>query len=149
MRERLEIDPVDGALLLQPSGRSLHKGLAKADAEAQMAEFFKGTHDHGNGHAWSSLSGFDFGGMPCWLSVWFHDGRLHMVLLGVGLPGAEEEDGWPTQKAIDNEIAFVRRVLHKQLGRNVGNAPVAFPWGTVWSRFDPKGFMASAGVSYL
>lgn len=149
VREHLDIDPADGALVLQPSGRRWRKGLAKADAEAQMADFFKGTHDHGNGHSWSSFSGFDFGGMPCWLSVGFHDGLLHMVLMGVGLPGAEEEDGWPTQKAIDNEIAFMRRALGKQLGRSFGNAPESFPWGTAWSRFDPKGFMASAGVSYL
>jgi len=147
-REALVIAPDDGALVLQPSGRSWHQGLAKAQAEARMAEFFKGTHDHGNGYAWSSFSGFDFGGMPCWLSVGFHEGLLNMVLMGVGLPGAQEEDGWPTQKTIDNEIAFVRRVLHQQLGRNFGNHSVSFPWGEAWSRFDPKGFMASAGLSY-
>lgn len=148
-REALVIDPADGAMVLQPSGRCWRKGLAKADAEAQMAEFFKGTHDHGNGYSWSSFSGFDFGGMPCSLSVGFHEGRLNMVLLGVDLPGADQEEGWPTQKAIDNEVAFVRRVLHKQLGRNFGNHAVSFPWGEAWSRFDPKGFMASAGVSYV
>lgn len=147
-REALVIDPVLGSLVLQPSGRCWHKGLAKGDAEAQMAEFFNHTHDHGNGYAWSSFSGFDFGGMRCWLSAGFHDGLLNQVFMGVGLPGAEEEDGWPTQKAIDNEIAFMRRTLHKQLGRNFGNHEVSFPWGTAWSRFDPKGFMASAGVSY-
>ncbi|MGV3682802.1 MAG: hypothetical protein ACO1PM_24245 [Acidovorax sp.] len=147
-REGLVIDPGDGAMVLRPSGRAWRKGLARADAQVQMAEFFKGTRERGNGYAWLSFSGFEFGGMPCWLSVGFHEGLLTMVLLGVGLPGAEEEDGWPTQKAIDNEIAFVRRALGKQLGRTFGHAPEAFPWGTAWSRFDPKGFMASAGVDY-
>lgn len=147
-RERLEIHPADGSLALQPSGRVVGKGLRRQDVQALLAEFFGGSHAHGNGYAWLSLHGFDLGGKPCWLSLGFHEGLLNMVLIGVGLPGAEEEDGWPTQKAIDNEIAFVRQALGKQLGRHFGNGDVTFPWGTAWSRFDPKGFVASAGLRY-
>jgi len=147
-RERLEINPTDGSLVLQPSGRAVAKGLRREDVQALLAEFFGGSHEHGNGYAWLSFHGFDLGGKPCWLSLGFHDGLLNMVLIGVGLPGAEEEDGWPTQKAIDNEIAFVRQALGKQLGRHFGNGDVTFPWGTAWSRFDPKGFAASAGLRY-
>lgn len=147
-RERLEINPTDGSLVLQPSGRVVAKGLRREDVQALLAEFFGGSHEHGNGYAWLSLHGFDLGGKPCWLSLGFHEGLLNMVLIGVGLPGAQEEDGWPTQKAIDNEIALVRQALGKQLGRNFGNGDVTFPWGTAWSRFDPKGFAASTGLRY-
>ncbi len=148
MRERLEISVADGSMALLPSGIAIGKGLHKADAEVQLGAFFSGSREHGNGYAWLSFQGFDLGGMPCWLSLGFHKDRLNMVLISVDLPGAEEEDGWPTQKAIDREIAFVRQVLRKQLGRSFGSGAESFPWGRAWSQFDPKGFAASAGVNY-
>lgn len=148
MRERLEINPADGSMALLPSGTAIAKGLSKADAEAQLGAFARGSREHGNGYAWLSFQGFDLGGMPCWLSLGFHEGLLDMALISVDLPGAPVEDGWPTKKAIDKEVAFVRQVLREQLGRSFGSGTESFPWGTAWSLFDPKGFTASAGVRY-
>ena len=71
-----------------------------------------------------------------------------MVAMGVSLPGAPLEDGWPTQAAIDAEVAFMRRILATALGRKLTGGLARFDWGEAWARFDPKGFMASSGIRY-
>ena len=70
------------------------------------------------------------------------------VTIGVDLPGATLEDGWPTQVAIDAEVAFMRRTLATALGRKLAGGRARFEWGEAWARFDPKGFMANSGIRY-
>jgi hypothetical protein len=66
----------------------------------------------------------------------------------VSLPNAMLENGWPTRATIDQEISFVRKELGKQLGRTFESGQERFPWGVIWSQFDPKGVLASAGLRY-
>jgi len=68
--------------------------------------------------------------------------------MSVSLPGATLEDGWPTQAAIDAEVAFMRRTLGAALGCKLSGGHAHFNWGEAWARFDPKGFMASSGIRY-
>lgn len=86
--------------------------------------------------------------MLCGLALGFHHGTLTEVHLGVALPDTEKNCGWPTRTAIDKEIAFMRKVFHRQLGREFGDRLEAFSWGVAWSGFDPKGFTATAGIRY-
>ena len=58
------------------------------------------------------------------------------------------DDGWPTRQAIEEELAFMRKALSAQLGIQLGKRDARFPWGRVWSTFDPKGFQASTGLRY-
>jgi hypothetical protein len=97
---------------------------------------------------WLSLHRLSLGGAPAGISLCFHGQQLDMVTMGVDLPGATLEDGWPTQAAIDAEVAFMRRTLATALGRKLAGGHARFDWGEAWARFDPKGFMASSGIRY-
>ncbi len=69
-----------------------------------------------------------------------------MVTMGVDLPGATLEDGWPTQAAIDAESHAPHAGCGA--GAQTGRRHARFDWGEAWARFDPKGFMASSGIRY-
>lgn len=148
MAPSIQVDLADGSVELPALALVIRRGTNQTSAEAMLAEFRKGAVDHGNGYSWSNFHGLTFGGMPCGLALGFHQGALTQAHLGVALPDVKIEGGWPTRQAIDDEIAFVRKVFRDQLGREFGDNPEQFKWGIAWSGFDPKGFMATAGVRY-
>lgn len=148
MAPNIQIDLADGSLSLIEQKLVIHKGMSQTNLERMLSEFQKGAVDHGNGYSWSNFKGLSLGAMPCGLALGFRLGSLTEIHFGVSLPDVTLESGWPTRKAIDAEIAFVRSVFRDQLGREFGDKPEHFKWGTVWSGFDPKGFMATAGIRY-
>jgi hypothetical protein len=83
---------------------------------------------------WLSLHRLSLGGAPAGISLCFHGQQLDMVTMGVDLPGATLEDGWPTQAAIDAEVAFMRRTLATALGRKLAGGHARFDWGEAWAR---------------
>ncbi|AYG57823.1 hypothetical protein CCGE525_02610 [Rhizobium jaguaris] len=113
-----------------------------------MSPWVGGSRDLKNGYEWLQLRGLAFGKHPAGLSLCFHHGKLISSDWGVSLPGAPMEGGWPTQQAIDQEIAFVRRILTALFQTELTTGALEFSWGTVWSKFDPKGFLASHGIRY-
>jgi hypothetical protein len=143
MMTSFTIDPSTGAIhigdaiVLEPRQR-------RAAIEAEVSAWLAHSNDMGNGYAWLHLRGLRFGGHEAGLALCFHDGRLEQASWNVDLPGATLEDGWPTQAAIDDEIAFVRRVLTDDMGLPPGETS----WGEVWSAFDAKGCIASNGLRY-
>lgn len=102
----------------------------------------------GNGYEWLSFHKVTLGKQPCGFAAGFNHGALTEVHFSVSLPDAKLEGGWPTREAIEEELAFVRSQLNAQLGTEPDAASTAFPWGTVWSMSDPKGFQANSGVRY-
>jgi len=133
----------DFAVVLVPHMpvESVHKGFAALPQRAW---------DHHNGYAWIALDipSLRLDGRPASLSLCFFEGRLGMLALGVSLPDDEDEEGWPTEQSSLRQVAFLRRTLAKQLGVSMEEGVADFPWGRVWARFDPKGFMATAGIRY-
>jgi hypothetical protein len=144
MKLAFSFDASDGSMLV--GDRRLGAGQSRRAVERLMAPQVKGRRDFGNGYAWLDLEGLSFGGQPAWLSLCFHRGRLSAANWSVGLPGAPE--GWPTREAIDEEIAFVRSVLAQKIGFASRDGSMTFPWGEVWSLFDPKGDLAASGLRY-
>ena len=139
------IDAQDGALLL--GNRRLVAGQRRRDIERGLGAHVKGGRDFGNGYAWLDLEGLTFAGHPAWLSLCFLHGSLTEASWSVSLPGAPE--GWPTREAIDAEIEFVRAVLAHEIGfAGDAHGCMTFPWGEVWSLFDPKGDLAANGLRY-
>jgi hypothetical protein len=138
------IDRDDGAMLV--GDHRLSAGQSRRDVERLLAAQVKGGRDFGNGYAWLDLEGLSFGGQPAWLSLCFHHGRLSEASWSVALPGAPE--GWPTREAIDEEVEFVRAVLAQEIGFAPSGDSMTFPWGEVWSLFDPKGDLAANGLRY-
>jgi len=122
----------------------LKSGEPRATAELQVSDLIDGSRNHGNGFDWLNLRGLTFGGRPARLSLCFHDSLLEQASWSVRLPDAGTDGDWPTQEAIDAEVAFVHRTLVHDMGIQVGQ----FPWGEVWSSFDAKGFMAANGLRY-
>lgn len=122
----------------------LRAGDHRTTVEPQIIPWLDGSRDHGNGFAWLDLRGLTFGGQPAHLSLCFHGGLLEQASWSVRLPDAELQSGWPTCEVIETEIAFVHRTLASEMGIQAG----AFVWGEIWSRFDPKGFLADNGVRY-
>lgn len=143
MAKAFSIHRDTGGLIIE-GHETLEAGQSMASVVAQMADLAGGTRDLGNGYAWLSLRGLSFGGEPASLSLCFHEGMLEQVSWGVALPHAPMEEGWPTQQASESEVAFIRRVLERDMDIRVG----PMPWGEVYSRFDPKSFMAVSGLRY-
>lgn len=47
------------------------------------------------------------------------------------------------------EINFVRRILVDMFQTELTDGGLVFPWGTVWSGFDPKGFSAATASAIV
>lgn len=119
----------------------------QSEIAPRVAEWLQRSRDHGNGYAWLTLTGLEFGGRSAVLRLGFHDERLAQFDWSVSLSDAPLEGEMPAREAIDNEIAFVRNTLGRQgIALRVGQARM--PWGEVWSMFDAKGGFASNGVRY-
>jgi hypothetical protein len=139
------------AFSISPQTGDLHLGDdialkphdARQSVEPAIAHWLRKSRDMGNGYVWLNLGDL-FSGQPAALALCFKGDRLTEASWSVQLPGAPVEDGWPTREAIDAEVAFVRSALAKEMGL----ASERQSWGSVWSAFDPKGFMASHGLRY-
>jgi hypothetical protein len=148
MTPSLTIDPADGSVYIEDCSLALSKGVGKAEVSAALAQFYHSSADYKNGYEWLRFQGVSFGGQPCGFAVCFHFGALTEIHIGVSLPNAELEGGWPTRRTIDQEVVFMRAELAKQLSRSFQHGRECFSWGEAWSTFDPKGFFASTGVRY-
>lgn len=144
----MNFNPTDGSIQLGTLPRLICPTLSLDEARIAFATLMHGERDVGTGYVWLSLHRLSLGGAPAGISLCFHGQQLDMVAMGVDLPGAALEDGWPTQAAIDAEVAFMRRTLGAALGRKLSGGYARFDWGEAWARFDPKGFMASSGIRY-
>lgn len=127
----LRVDPATGAVHLEGASAVLVGGMARA-ATLEALQGVAAT----------------LGGQPVALLPCFEHGELAELRLGVDLPGAPVRDGWPTQAAIEAEVAFVRAQLQAQLGTLLEAGHARWPWGEVWSLFDAKGWQATAGVRW-
>lgn len=151
-----EIGQMPAAFSIEPEGGAIRLGqcvrLTAFQRRRQVAPLVAswqiGERDFGNGYAWIDLGGLAFGGQPANVSLCFAFGRLEQASWGVRLPDAAPDGGWPTPEAIDEEIAFVRAELARQLGLASIGADSTFGWGVVWSLFDPKAGLASHGLRY-
>ncbi len=138
----------DGSIQLGNLPTLISPTLSLEEARIAFVTLMHGERDVGTGYHWLSLHRLSLGGAPAGISLCFHGQQLDMVTMGVSLPGATLEDGWPTQAAIDVEVAFMKRTLSAALGRKLAGGHARFDWGEAWARFDPKGFMASSGICY-
>ncbi|WP_309753214.1 hypothetical protein [Novosphingobium sp.] len=141
----ITINPLTGSLGV--GNVRLQPRQSKLEFEPQIALLLKGSRDHGNGHEWLYLEGLTFGGQTALLSLCLHFGQLEQASWSVQLPDAPMDGGWPARKAIDEEIAFVRRTLEEG-GFHLSDGSLKFEWGELWSGFDAKGFLASSGLRY-
>lgn len=144
----MKVNPTDGSIQLGTLPSLICPSLSLDEARIAFVTLMHGEHDVGTGYYWLSLHRLSLGGAPAGISLCFHGHYLDMVTISVDLPGATLEDGWPTQAAIDAEVAFMRRTLGAALGCTLSGGHARFNWGEAWARFDPKGFMASSGIRY-
>jgi hypothetical protein len=147
MNADLSFDPGTGAICIGDTTR-LTAFQKKSTVQALVSPWVGGSRDLQNGYEWLQLRGLTFGRHPAGLSLCFHHGKLISVKWGVSLPGAPTEGRWPTQQAIDQEIAFVRQILAVLFQTELITGALEFSWGAVWSTFDSKGFLASHGIRY-
>lgn len=144
----IELSPTTGAITIEGVEMVLAAGLRLDSARSALANFYRRSIDHNNGYEWLSFGGLSFAGRPCNISACFKETKLTEVHLGVSLSDIQEA-GWPSRQDIEREVAFVRAALSKSLHRSFSSGSEKFNWGQVWSVFDPKGFIASAGVRYV
>ena len=145
----LILNATDGSIRLGNLPTPIGPALSLDEARDAFATLMHGERDVGTGYHWLSLRRLSLGGAPAGISLCFHGQQLDMVTMGVDLPGAALQDGWPTQAGIDAEVGFMKRTLGAALGRKLAGGHARFDWGEAWARFDPKGFMASSGLRYL
>lgn len=144
----MKVNPTDGSIQLGTLPSLICPTLSLDEARIAFVTLMHGEHDVGTGYYWLNLHRLSLGGAPAGISLCFHGQHLDMVTISVDLPGATLEDGWPTQAAIDAEVAFMRRTLGAALGCKLSGSHAHFNWGEACARFDPKGFMASSGIRY-
>lgn len=142
------LNATDGRIQLGNLPALIGPTLSLDEARVAFAALVRGERDVGTGYHWLSLHRLSLGGAPAGMSLCFHGQQLDVVSMGVDLPGATLEDGWPTQATINAEVAFMRRTLATALGRKLAGGHARFGWGEAWALFDPKGFMASSGIRY-
>ncbi len=145
----MNLNPADGSIQLGNLPTLIGPTLSRDEARIAFATLMHGERDVGTGYHWLSLHRLSLAGAPAGISLCFHGQQLDMVTMGVDLPGAALENGWPTQAAIDAEVAFMRRTLGAALGCKLAGGRARFDWGEAWALFDPKGFMASSGLRYV
>jgi hypothetical protein len=148
MKPALTISPLDGSVHIVGIALALCKGTTCENTLSELGPLFRAANDFGNGYQWLSFHQVTLGGQPCDFTLGFYLGKLEDAHFNVALPGAKMEGGWPTRRAIEEELAFMKKELAAQLGVKLGRHDVRFPWGRVWSTFDPKGFQASTGMCY-
>ncbi|OBU70481.1 hypothetical protein A9K58_00600 [Stenotrophomonas maltophilia] len=144
----ITLDPADGSIQLGSLPALICPALSLDHARIAFAAWVHGERDVGTGYHWLSLHRLSLGGAPAGMSLCFHGQQLDVVTMGVDLPGAALEDGWPTQATINAEVAFMKRRLGAMLGRKLAGGHARFDWGEAWATFDQKGFMASSGIRY-
>lgn len=148
MKPALSIGPLDGSIRIAGMALVLRKDSTREDAMSALGPLLRRSNDFGSGYEWLSFHEVSLGGQPCTFTLGFHLGKLEDAQFSVELPGAPMDEGWPTRQAIEQELAFMRKALSAQLGIQLGKRDARFPWGRVWSTFDPKGFQASTGLRY-
>ncbi|HEL3215778.1 TPA: hypothetical protein UME35_004224, partial [Stenotrophomonas maltophilia] len=94
------IDATDGSIQLGNLPTLIGPTLARDEARVAFVTLMHGERDVGTGYVWLSLHRLSLGGAPAGINLCFHGQQLDMVTMGVDLPGATLEDGWPTQAAI-------------------------------------------------
>ncbi|MHB8971375.1 MAG: hypothetical protein ACYC3X_23810 [Pirellulaceae bacterium] len=149
MKHSLTFSPADGSIKIAGCAVEITSSLSKAQARAAFASLKLTSMDHGNGYEWLTLHGMSLGGRPCSIALGFCGETLERVHWGVELPNAKLEKGWPTRETSEEEIAFVRNYLGEVFQRSFRTGQETFPWGVVWSTFDPKGYAASSGLRYV
>lgn len=145
-RAVIHVDAKDGTVHI--GSAAVRGGMPLELARDSLEGLLRNERDVGNGYLWLSVSNVAFGGRPGGLSLCFHQGKLEMVTLGVSLPDDELLEGWPTEESSMRQVMFLRKELERQLLVTFQQGVARFSWGSAWSRFDPKGFMATAGVAY-
>lgn len=143
---KLSLD--DGAISVDGIAQKLTAGLSRQAAVAALGSFYTGNVEHKNAIEWVYLQGLSFDGAASGMSLCFERGGLVEVNWSVSLDEAELDGGWPTQEAIDQEIAFVRAALARMSPRGSFSGRERFGWGEVWSEFDEPAFNASSGLRY-
>lgn len=149
MHPSLSFNPANGSIQISSVACPISHGMSKDLVVSVLENFFRTGVNHGNGYEWLMFHQLSFSSKPCGLSLCFHHDILKQVSFGVSmLDRSVDEGGWPTRETIDAEIFFIRQVLAELFSRSFSTGHEQFPWGTVWSDFDIKGFQASSGIRY-
>lgn len=148
MSAELTLSFDDGSFAIAGCPLSIGVGLEHRAAMDALGKFYNGGVDHRNGYQWIYLDGLSFGGVPAGMSLCFLRERLSEVHWSANLPDAELDEGWPTQAAIEGEVAFVRMTLARMSAKPEFTGRSIHAWGEVWSGVDAKAGIASSGVRY-
>ncbi|WP_428313055.1 hypothetical protein [Hydrocarboniphaga sp.] len=138
----------DGSIQIHGSALKLGAGVSRVAAVAALGRHYSGNRELKDGGEWVYLQGLSFDGADSGMSLYFEHGALLEVNWSVILPDAELDGGWPSQEAIDQEIAFVRAALGKLKKRGSFSGRERYAWGEVWCEFDAQAFSASSGLRY-
>lgn len=122
--------------------------MNRDDAASALADYFRNSINHNNDYEWLSFHGLSIESASCGLAMCFYQGKLQSIHFGLAISSSDTTDGWPTREMIDAEVSFMRGILSRSFSRSFSMGQESFPWGTIWSGFDPKGFQASSGIRY-
>lgn len=143
-----KVSKKDGSIRISTCELVICDRLLIEDAKLHLQRFIRSATDYKNGYEWLYLGSLNFGDMPAGLSLCFFNGELWMATFSVGLPDDEDFDNWPTEETSMRQVAFMRKVLEKQLSCSMKIGHHEFAWGSAWSNFDIKGYQASGGLRY-
>lgn len=144
----LTIDQQSGAIHISGIDVAIGKGMSKIDASNALKPLFDRNRDHGNGYSWLCFSKVKFGLMPTSFNLCFLTDVLERITFSVALPNERLEQNWPTRESSEREVKFVRLQLNAQIQYDLTTNQTEYPWGSVYSYFDEKGFMAASGLHY-
>ena len=146
----LTINPKDGSIHIAIAGCNfvIESTFTSDTTAAPLAQLYRSEQVHKNGYVWRTYQGISIEGVSGGLALCFHSGRLTEVHIGASVPTTGTENGWPTRESIELEVNFLKNAFRRQLSRSFQTDLERFSWGSAWAKFEEKGFLASAGISY-
>jgi hypothetical protein len=144
----LVIDPTDGSVHIDGLELVIDAGLTQATALVGLSRFYVSTLDMKTGYEWLKFRGVKFGGERARFAPCFYVGKLTEIGLGASSPNEKMTGRWPSREEMDENVAFLRQELRRQLHRPFWTGEERFEWGGVWANIDVKGGLPSAGLRY-
>jgi hypothetical protein len=145
----------DGTIGIAGLATVIGPGLRTDSLPAELAALVGRRLDHGNGWIWHYLEGLALVGQRCTLGLGSFHGHVVHVDWSLTIAGEDYSGGWPSQAAIDREIAlgieFLAGVFGPGPHRDPGGGPgyrKDLAWGSAWCGWDAKGGACSTGLRY-
>ncbi|MEG0926196.1 hypothetical protein [Chryseobacterium sp.] len=151
------INSKDGTLQLEAFATQLYKGMLLD--QLQQTEFYKKKYHHmwdvKTGYVWYYFDKMEVRGYQFCLNLCFLEDQLHSIHMNTWeSTDAKDWNEWTEQKEMQvfrQNNTFLEMILEVSPTKKKTPYPSCtfqFPWGDIWSVYDPRSASSLMGISY-